>query len=64
MKKDELPKKGGNFINIIITQAICVALVIGVVFIFKYFFKNDYKEIKGWYNKEVATDTDINEVLK
>lgn len=56
--------KSGYYINIIITQAICVAVILLSVFVLKYFFKAEYKEVKNWYNTEIATNTDINEVLE
>lgn len=64
MEREEIPKRGNNFINIIITQAICVLVIIALLLSFKYLFKNEYKSIKKWYAREIATDTDVNEVLK
>lgn len=60
----ESKEKSNNLVNIIIAQAICVALVLCSILAVKYFFKKEYKEIKGFYLSEVATNTDIQEVLK
>ena len=64
MDKEESSHKRNCFINIIITQAICIALVLCSVLIVKYFFKDEYVKVKHWYSENVATNTDIQEVLK
>ncbi len=55
--------KGNMYINIIITEAICMAVILLSVFTFKYFFKGEYKEFKKWYNTEITADTRIEEVI-
>ena len=64
MDKKETSKKFNCFINIIIAEFMCVSVILTAVFAIKYFFKNEYREVKTWYNQEVATNTDVNEVLK
>ena len=59
----ESQEKSNNFVNIIIAQALCVVLVVCSILAVKYFWKKEYKEIKDFYSSEVATNTDIQEVL-
>lgn len=64
MDKDETRKKWNCFINIIITQTVCMAIILVSVLAVKYFFKGEYENLKKVYNTTLATNTDINEVLK
>lgn len=57
-------KKSDYLFKIIITQFLCVAVLIGICIGVKYFFKGTYKELKGWYLSEVCDNTDVNEVLE
>lgn len=56
--------KKSKWVHIIITQAICVLVILSVVLVTKFFFKNTYKEIKEWYGINILNDTDINEILR
>lgn len=56
------PRKNKWF-HIIITQAVCVSIILIGILITKYFFKSTYKDIKEWYEINIQNDTDINEVL-
>ncbi len=58
-----MEEKKGMYINIIITEAICVTVVLFSVLLLKYFFKPDYKEFKEWYNKKITADTRVEEVI-
>ena len=61
---NEENSKSGNYINIIITQAICMVIILISVLVVTYFFKPEYAKAKKWYNSEIVINTDINEVLK
>lgn len=65
METDEIKKtrKRDMFVPIIITQAICITLLLLTVLAVKFFFEGTYKEVKEWYGENVLIDTDINEVL-
>lgn len=65
MPEEEIKKPNPNsqFANIIITQAICVALILMAVLVTKYFFKDTYNELKLFYEQQICADTDINEVI-
>lgn len=52
-------EKPDYLLKIIITQFICMAVIIGVCLGVKFFFKETYKELKNWYQTEVCDDTDI-----
>lgn len=55
---------GNCFINIIITQTICVLVVLLSVIVVKYFFKAEYAELEKWYKDNIAVNTEISEVLE
>lgn len=64
MPEEEInPKPNSQLANIIITQAICIALILIAVLITKYFFKDTYNELKIFYEQQICADTDINEVI-
>ena len=48
---------------IIITQSVCVILILLTVLTVKFFFKDNYSEVKTWYNHNICVDTDINQVI-
>ena len=52
-----------NFSRLIITQAVCIVIIISSVIAVKYFFKGTYQKLLSWYNENVCVTTDINEVL-
>ena len=58
-----MEEKRGMYINIIITQAICMIVVLLSVITIKYFFKSDFKELKDWYKTQITADTRIEEVV-
>lgn len=58
------PPKKDKFLHIVITEIVCVFLLIMVVLITKYFFKTEFLEFKEWYNQNVLVDIDINQVLE
>lgn len=51
-------EKPDYLLKIIITQFICMAVIIGVCLGVKFFFKETYKELKNWYQTEICDDTD------
>ncbi len=56
-------QKKDNLYRLIITQSICIGIIILSVLVTKYFFKGTYKKFVAWYNRNVTVTTDINEVL-
>lgn len=63
-EKDILkPPKRDKLMHIIITQGICVLLILLTVFIVKSFFKTTYEELKTWYSETFQVDIDINQVM-
>lgn len=65
MENDEIltPKKRDCFPHIIITQSICVVIILLTVLVVKYFFKGTYNQVKEWYSQNICVDTDINQVI-
>lgn len=60
---DDITPRENMYINIIITQAICVIMILFSVLTVKYFFKGEYKFFKEWYLEEITSDTRIEEVI-
>ncbi len=57
-------KTTSNCFNaIIITQCICVTVIIFALLGLKLCFKKDFSKAKNWYIQNICVDTDINEVL-
>jgi hypothetical protein len=63
METDEAKRFSNCFINIIITQALCVLIILLAVLLLKYFFKPEFSKLKGWYQKNICNDTYVEEVL-
>lgn len=64
---DEIsPKKSSiDYIyKIIITEILCVVIILAAVIVVKYAFKDTYKELKEWYETYICDETSIDEVLK
>lgn len=57
-------KRPNMYINIVITQLICVLLVLISILVLKYCFKSDYEKFKAWYLEEITPTTSVSEVLK
>ena len=51
------------FSAIIITQCICVAIIIFALLGLKLCFKKEFLKARNWYIQNICVDTDINEVL-
>ena len=50
--------------KIVITQVICVVLIMACILVVKYFFKSTYIELKNFYEIYICDDTSVEEVLK
>lgn len=59
-----MTEKKGMYINIIIAQALCAAVVLASVLCIKYFFASDYEKFQKWYFTEITNDTEIQEVIE
>ncbi|MBR7133878.1 MAG: hypothetical protein IKD04_10155 [Clostridia bacterium] len=64
MDENEILSKPKNrFPDIIITQAVCVIIILLTLTVMKYFFKGHFKKIEKWYNLHICSDTNISEIL-
>lgn len=62
--QDSQPKKGVNgYFAIVITQCVCVIIILLTVICVKFFFKGTYNQLKSFYDSQICIDTDIDEVL-
>jgi len=51
------------FTEIFITQSICITVIIIIILITKFFFKNEYIKLKNFYEKQICSQTHVSEVL-
>ncbi|MBR2488937.1 MAG: hypothetical protein IKB45_00535 [Clostridia bacterium] len=56
-------KPKSQFANIIIVQAVFIAIILITVIITKYFFDDIYSDLKAFYTEQICSETDINEVI-
>ena len=54
----------GLYLNIIITQGLCMLVVLLSVITIKYLFKSEFKVLQKWYIEEFCNDTLIEEVIE
>ncbi len=52
------------YFKIIITECICVAIILLSVLVTKYFFKSTYLQLKSLYTDNICNHTNVDEVLK
>lgn len=52
------------FVYMVISECICVLIVLLSFFVIKFFFVKQYNELLKWYNENICVDTDVNEVLE
>lgn len=50
--------------KIIITQAICMGIILASIMLIKYISKSTYTELKNFYETYICDDTTITEVLE
>ncbi len=62
-QNEQILKPSSKWLNIIITQIVCVSIILLALLIMKYFFKPTFNSVKEWYEINICNDTDINEVL-
>ena len=55
--------KNDNIYKLIITETVCVAIMLLSIITVKYFFKGTYINLHNWYCRIILVDTDIEEVL-
>lgn len=60
----ELEPTKNIFLKIIITQIVCVAILIATVLVIKIFFSGSYKRVKNWYNENICSQTTISDILE
>lgn len=63
-QNEKILKPDNKWLNIIITQILCVSIILLSIIIMKYFFKGTFNSVKEWYEINICNDTDVNEVLR
>ena len=61
--KSEEKIRNSQFANIIIVQAVFTMLILISVVVTKYFFEDTYSGLKLFYEQQICSQTDINEVI-
>ncbi len=62
-RETKVSEKSSQLANIIITQAICVGLILMIILVTKYFFGTAFEEFSKFYSEQLCNDTDIYEVI-
>lgn len=62
-QNDKTTAKKNMWLGVVITQCICVAIILISLVIMKYFFSDTFGHIKEWYKINICNDTSVNEVL-
>ena len=52
-----------KWIGIVITQSVCILIILISLLLIKYFSADTFSSIKKWYENNICNDTDVNEVL-
>lgn len=53
-----------KWFKIIVTQALCVLIILLTITIVKFFFKGTFSKLKVWYTQNICAQTDVNEVIQ
>ncbi len=59
-----MDEKQGAYLNVMITEVICMLMVLLSVITIKYLFKSEFKTLQKWYVEEFCNDTLIEEVIE
>lgn len=62
-KSEKSLSKDNKWIGIVITQSICILIILISLILMKYFWKDTFSSVKKWYEINICNDTDVNEVL-
>ena len=54
----------GAYLNVMITEALCMLMVLLSVITVKYLFKSEFKTLQKWYVEEFCNDTLVEEVIE
>lgn len=64
MEEKLTPNKPDYIYKIIITQVICIALILATIAVTKYIFKSTYEELKTLYETYICDDTTVSEIME
>lgn len=58
------PQKKDILLAVIITQFICIAIILAGILLMKYFSANNFDSIKDFYSEHFKTETTVSDVIK
>ena len=61
---DEKKPRFDCIYKIIITETICVLIILAGITAVKYLFTDTYGDLKAWYEEYICDETNIDEVLE
>ncbi len=61
-KANEIKPKN-TYMQICMTQAVCIAVILIAVLIIKFFFKSGYEKAQKWYSKYILDETTVSEIF-
>ncbi len=56
--------QNNKWLGIVITQVVCVSIILLSLILMKYFWHDTFDSVKKWYEINICNDTDVNEVLQ
>ena len=62
-EKQNTPKKD-ILLAVIITEVICMAIILAVILLMKYFSANDFSSVRDFYSEHFLTETTVSDVIK
>ena len=63
-EKENLEKETrSGFVAIVLTQAVCIAVILIAVLIIKFFFGQSFREVQKWYGDNILDETCVSDVF-
>lgn len=62
-EENPTPKKD-ILLAVIITEALCIAVILAGILLMKYFSANNFNSLKDFYSEHFKTETTVSEVIR
>ena len=61
---ENTPPKKDILLAVIITEALCIAIIFAGILLMKYFSANNFNSIKDFYSEHFKTETTVSDVIR
>ena len=58
------PPKKDILLAVIITEAVCIAIILAGILLIKYFSANNFDSVRDFYSEHFKTETTVSDVIK